>query len=158
MVQWTGPRLHIESLPWSIIRDQTSAEAVASAIDGSPRRLFGGGTSLSGAIDYAMSMLVACPYASSRRVIDISGDGSNNSGRPSTQARDDAVGQGVIINGLPILTVEPDLDSYYRDNVIGGEGSFLIAIRSFEDFGEAIVKKLVSEIASSTSPADRRHG
>jgi hypothetical protein len=111
--------------------------------------LFGGGTSLSGAIDHAMAMFSEGPYRGARQVIDISGDGSNNSGRPDTVARNEAVARGVIINGLPILTVEPDLDDYYRDNVVGGEGSFVIAIKDFEAFSDAIVRKLVAEIASN---------
>ena len=147
MFQWTGPRLHVEVVPWMVIRDMTSAEAAARAIETAPRRLFGGGTSLSGAIDYAMTMFPRSPMIGDRRVIDVSGDGSNNSGRPPTLTRDDAVAAGVTINGLPILSLEDDLDAYYRDNVIGGVGSFLVAARKFEDFGDAIVKKLIAEIA-----------
>ena len=147
MFQWTGPRLHVEVVPWMVVRDMTSADAAARAIETAPRRLFGGGTSLSGAIDYAMTMFPTSPFKGDRRVIDVSGDGSNNSGRPPTQARDEAIAAGVTINGLPILSVEDDLDEYYRGNVIGGVGSFLVAARKFEDFGDAIVKKLIAEIA-----------
>ena len=71
-------------------------------------------------------------------------------------ARDEAVGKGVVINGLPILTVEPDLDDYYREHVMGGEGSFVIAIKRFEDFSEAIVKKLIAEIAMNEGVKRRR--
>lgn len=149
MVQWTGPRLHVESVPWTVIKDEASAQAAANAIKAAPRQLHGGGTSLSGAIDYAMTMLAKAPTPAPRRVIDISGDGSNNSGRSPTDARDEAVAQGVTINGLPILSLETDLDSYYRDYVIGGEGAFLVTAKSFEDFGEAIIKKLIAEIASN---------
>jgi hypothetical protein len=147
MVQWTGPRLHVEVVPWMVIKDAASAEAVAAAIAAAPRRLFGGGTSLSGAIDYAMTMFPKSPFVGARRVIDVSGDGSNNGGRSPKLARDEAVAQGVTINGLPILSLEPDLDEYYRDNVIGGEGAFVVSAKSFDDFGDAIVKKLIAEIA-----------
>ena len=147
MFQWTGPRLHIEAVPWMVVKDQSTAEAAARAIETAPRRLFGGGTSLSGAIDFSMSLFPLSPFAGARRVIDVSGDGSNNAGRSPTAARDAAVAQGVTINGLPILSVEDDLDEHYRDNVIGGEGAFLIAAKSFEDFGDAIIKKLIAEIA-----------
>ena len=75
-----------------------------------PRALFGGGTSISGAIDYAMGMLAHAPYRGQRQVVDVSGDGANNRGRPAEDARDAAVQAGVTINGLPILTLEPDLD------------------------------------------------
>jgi hypothetical protein len=149
MFQWTGARLQADVIPWMILKDEDTGKAVSDAIAAYPRRLFGGGTSLSGAIDHAMAMFSEGPYRGARQVIDISGDGSNNSGRPDTVARNEAVARGVIINGLPILTVEPDLDDYYRDNVVGGEGSFVIAIKDFEAFSDAIVRKLVAEIASN---------
>jgi hypothetical protein len=149
MFQWTGPRLHIETVPWTVVKNKASADALAATIESAPRRLYGGGTSLSGAIDFGMSLFPQSPVTAARRVIDISGDGSNNAGRSPIAARDAALGQGVTINGLPILSVEDDLDVYYRDNVIGGEGAFLIAAKSFEDFGDAIIKKLIAEIASN---------
>ena len=67
-----------------------------------------------------MTLFPDSPYAGERRIIDVSGDGANNAGRPAQSARDDAVNAGVTINGLPILTVEPDLEEHYQDNVIGG--------------------------------------
>jgi len=148
MFQWTGARLQAEVVPWMVIKDAASAEAFASAIEAVPRRLFGGGTSISGAIDYARLLLAQAPVGPARRVIDVSGDGSNNSGRSIIAARDEAVRAGVGINGLPILSIEPDLDEYYRDNVIGGPGAFMVPAASFETFGEAILKKLITEIAS----------
>jgi Protein of unknown function (DUF1194) len=98
-----------------------------------------------------MALFPASPYVGARRVIDISGDGRNNRGRSSAEARDDAVRAGVTINGLPILAVEPDLEEFYRDNVIGGPGAFVIPAASFETFADAILKKLVIEI-SQTEP------
>jgi hypothetical protein len=94
-----------------------------------------------------MGLLFDNPYRAARRVIDISGDGSNNRGRSVNQARDEATARGVGINGLPILALEPNLDHYFRDNVIGGPGAFMIAAKDFETFGEAILKKLIAEIA-----------
>ena len=147
MMQWTGPTLHVQVVDWQRVSDAASAEAVAAAIDKAPRQLFGGGTSLSGAIDDGMSLLAASPYRGERRIIDISGDGSNNAGRPASIARDEAVRAGVVINGLPITWIEPGLDFYYRDNVIGGTGSFVIAVDSYDNFADAILNKLVTEIA-----------
>lgn len=149
MVQWTGPRLHVVVVDWTQVKDQASAAALAAAIAAAPRQLFGGGTSISGAIDYARLLLAQNPYHPVRRVIDISGDGSNNSGRPVTDARDEAVRDGVGINGLPILTVEPGLDRYYYDNVIGGPGAFMIPAESYDTFADAILKKLITEIAAA---------
>ena len=147
MMQWTGPRLHVVVVDWMLVKDEASLNALASAIEAAPRQLFGGGTSISGAVDYSRLLLVQCPCNPARRVIDISGDGSNNSGRPVTQARDEAVHDGVGINGLPILSIEPFLDRYYYDNVIGGPGAFMIPAENYDTFADAILKKLITEIA-----------
>jgi len=148
MMQWTGPALQVTAVPWTRISDTASASAFSDAIAKSPRALFGGGTSISGAIDTAMALLFDNPYKAARRVVDISGDGINNRGRPDSIARDEAVRAGVGINGLPILTLEPDLDRYYERNVIGGPGAFVIAAKSYETFADAILKKLIAEIAN----------
>lgn len=148
MFQWTGPALQADVIPWTVVRDAASADALAAAIDAAPRALFSGGTSISGAIDHARALLRRAPAAAPRRVIDISGDGANNRGVPSGPARDAAVADGIVINGLPILTVEPDLDEVYRAEVIGGDGAFLIAIETYEQFAAAIVRKLVTEISA----------
>jgi hypothetical protein len=148
MMQWTGPALQVTAVPWTKISDAASANAFADAIAQAPRALFGGGTSISGAIDTSMALLFDNPYRAARRVIDISGDGSNNRGRSVTQARDEAVARGIGINGLPILALEPYLDRYYQDNVVGGPGAFVIAARDYETFADAILKKLIAEIAA----------
>ena len=106
-----------------------------------------GSTSISGAIDYSVGLLAQDPFKAQRQVIDVSGDGANNAGRPAAAARDDAVAEGIVINGLPILTVEPYLAEHYNAEVIGGPGAFMIAIGSYDQFAEAIVRKLVTEIA-----------
>lgn len=148
MMQWTGPALQATAVPWTRVSDAASANALADAIAASQRRLFGGGTSISGAIDASMSLLFDNPYRAARRIIDISGDGANNRGRPASLARDEAVRAGVGINGLPILALEPDLDRYYEQNVIGGPGAFMIAAKSYDTFADAILKKLIAEIAN----------
>jgi len=114
-----------------------------------PRRLFSGGTSISGVIDYAVPLILESQFKGTRRVIDISGDGSNNRGRPAASARDAAVRAGIIINGLPILALEPDLEHYFLDHVIGGPGAFVIAAESYETFADAILKKLIREMATN---------
>lgn len=152
MIQWTGPALQVNVVPWMIVRDQASMQRVADAIDAAPRRLFGGGTSISGAIDYGRTLFPVSGVTSPRRVIDVSGDGSNNRGRPATEARDDAVADGIVINGLPILALEPWLDQYYLSDVIGGPGAFVVPAQSYETFAEAVLKKLVTEIAAMGNP------
>ena len=113
-------------------------------------------TSLSGAIDYSATLFAGNGFEGVRQVIDISGDGVNNRGRPPVLARDQAVAAGITINGLPILNDRPnpwggaapiDLDRYYEENVIGGPGAFYIAARDFDDFAAAILSKLIREIA-----------
>jgi hypothetical protein len=154
MVQWTGAFLQVQVLPWTQIKDQASIMSAAALVERFPRRLFGGGTSVSGAIDHAMMLFPQSPFKGARRVIDISGDGSNNTGRSVTRARDEAVAQGVVINGLPILAVEPYLDRYFKDFVIGGPGAFMIAVENFEQFGDAILKKMILEIAANERQFD----
>jgi hypothetical protein len=156
MMQWTGPALQVVAVPWTKVSDAASANALADKIAAAPRALFGGGTSISGAIDTSMGLLFDNPYRTARRVIDVSGDGANNRGRPAAQARDEAVRAGVGINGLPILALEPDLDRYYEQNVIGGPGAFMVATKDFETFGEAILKKLIAEIAGTVPEPTRR--
>jgi len=148
MVQWTGPDLQIQVLPWTLINDATTAQAFAAAIAATPRQLFSGGTSISGIIDYAVPLMLEAQFTGARRVIDISGDGPNNRGRPAATARDAAVRAGITINGLPILALEPRLDRYFSDHVIGGPGAFVIAAESYETFADAILKKLIREMAA----------
>jgi hypothetical protein len=152
MVQWTGPALQLQVLPWTVLKDAPTAQAFATAILTTPRRLFSGGTSMSGVIDYAVPLLQTSPVQGTRRVIDISGDGSNNRGRPAASARDDAVRAGMVINGLPILALEPGLERHFLDHVIGGPGAFVIAAESYDTFADAILKKLIREMAA---PAPR---
>jgi hypothetical protein len=127
-------------------------------------RSFWGWTSISGAIDYSAPLFQSGGFDGVRRVIDVSGDGVNNSGRPASMARDDAVSAGIVINGLVIMNdkptpgfyqrPQPPLDEFYRDNVIGGSGAFLIAIDDFQSFAFAIVNKLIKEIASLPTAPD----
>ncbi len=160
MVQWTGPFNYAQVVPWTLVKDAESSRALAAAIANSSRELFGGsGTSISGAIDTGMYLLSQSPFKSQRRTIDISGDGANSSGRSVVNARDDAVAAGVGINGLPILSVEPNLDRYYYSFVIGGPGAFMIPASNYENFADAILKKLILEIAANEdAPAMQKWG
>lgn len=149
MMQWTGPEMQIDVVPWMLVGTERAAATVADSIDASQRRLYGGGTSISGAIDYAVTMFPRSPFTSERRIIDISGDGSNNRGRPVTEARDQAVEAGLRINGLPILSLESNLDEYYKTSVIGGPGAFMIPAATYDVFADAIVQKLILEISDN---------
>ncbi|MDA9410660.1 DUF1194 domain-containing protein [Bradyrhizobium sp. CCBAU 45384] len=144
-------------IPWRLIDGPETADAVAAEILKTPIRR-ASRTSISGAIGFAMPLFDEDPYHGLRRVIDISGDGPNNNGGPVTVARDLALEKGIIINGLPIMVKEPsystmdidNLDYYYEDCVIGGPGSFVIAIKDREKFKEAIRTKLLMEVAGRT--------
>jgi hypothetical protein len=96
-----------------------------------------------------MLLFPSAPYRGLKRVIDISGDGSNNRGRDVREARDEAVRAGVVINGLPIVSLEYGLDKYYFDHVIGGPGAFIVPADSYDNFGQAVLRKLILEIASN---------
>jgi len=148
MTQWTGPQQQEVVVKWTVISDEASMVAFADAIDRTTRQLYGGGTSISGAIDHAMTLFSPSQISGGRRVIDVSGDGANNRGRPAAEARDAAIKAGITINGLPILALEPNLDQYYQNNVIGGPNAFMIVAETFEAFAEAVIKKLISEISA----------
>jgi hypothetical protein len=157
-VEWAGTQYQKLTIPWMIVSDAASGERYANIIMNQPR-VSERWTSISGAIDFSMRVFALSPYKGTRRVIDISGDGVNNNGRPSSQARDEALAAGVTINGLVIMNdrptpgfseyfSQPALDVFYREQVVGGPGAFVIAIEDFSTFAYAIRNKLIREIAS----------
>src|SRR5215471_16217267 len=160
-VEWSGAGEQNVVADWTVIRDEEDAGGLSTVILAAPRS-FIGRTSISGAIDFAMERFAAAQPRSHRRIIDVSGDGTNNSGRPTTDARDDAVAQGVTINGLAIVNDKPNpgytfhtqppggLPEWYRQNVIGGPGAFLRVVEDFQSFADAMTSKLVSEIAAGS--------
>src|SRR3984885_179514 len=164
-VEWSGLTSQRLVVDWTTISDADSAKSFADRLLEAPRS-FADRTSISAAIEFAMAQLGRAPFRSQRRTIDVSGDGTNNSGRDVAQARDEALAQDVTINGLVILSETPlawnpdhtnpagGLENYYRQNVIGGPGAFVLAAQGFNSFGEAIVKKMISEVAQA-EPAHR---
>jgi hypothetical protein len=153
LIEWAGAHEQQQMIDWTLVTDEASARAFAVAIAEMPR-LFSGSTSISGAIDYAAALLDTSVHTASRRIIDVSGDGTNNVGRPVGFARNEALARGITINGLPIIADEPSIDSYYREHVIGGPGAFLVVARGYEAFAKAILDKLVKEIAWAPSDSD----
>jgi len=155
-VEWSGADQQKTVVDWTLIRDPGTAEDFAAAILAAPRS-FAAYTSISGAIDYSVRLFETNRYEGSRQVIDVSGDGSNNSGRPVWLARDAAVEVGITINGLAIINdrpnpfsrPEPKLDDYYRENVIGGSGAFVVIADDFTSFSSAILSKLIKEVAAA---------
>ena len=164
-VEWSGLTSQRLVVDWTTVSGAESAKSFADRLLEAPRS-FADRTSISAAIEFAMAQLGRAPFRSQRRTIDVSGDGTNNSGRDVAQVRDEALAQDVTINGLVILSETPlawnpdhtnpagGLENYYRQNVIGGPGAFVLAAQGFNSFGEAIVKKMISEVAQA-EPAHR---
>jgi hypothetical protein len=157
-VEWSGVGSQRVVIDWTTVSDAESAKSFGDHLLEAPRS-FADRTSISGAIEFALGQLGRAPYESPRRTIDVSGDGTNNAGRDVALMRDEALAQGVTINGLVILSETPlawnpdhtnppgGLENYYRNNVIGGPGAFVLAAKDFNSFGQAIVKKMIAEVA-----------
>lgn len=157
-VEWAGVEYQRLVLPWTRIASRADAEDWAAALGRAPRVSLSW-TSVSGGIEFSRQVLAEAPWQAVRRVIDVSGDGVNNSGPPAEEARDRAVAEGITINGLPILNDRPTfgrptvpLDEYYRESVVGGPGAFVIAVEEFESFGVAVRRKLIREISDLPPP------
>jgi Protein of unknown function (DUF1194) len=162
-VEWAGDGEERVVVDWVVIRNQMDARAFVAAMTTAPRS-FIGRTAIGAAIDFSFALFAESAFETSRRVIDVSGDGTSNQGRLATEARDAAVGAGAVINGLAIFnrkaaatggylamhTNPPGgLAQYYRENVIGGPGAFVVQIDDFRTFGEAMMRKLVNEISDA---------
>ncbi len=152
-VEWSGPGEQTVVIPWTLLEGAVDANGLADRLDRAPiGRVFS--TSISGAIDFGVQLLKQSGVSALRQVIDISGDGPNNTGRTVTAARDDALDLGIVINGLPFMLKRPtgfgdmpDLDHYFEDCVIGGPGAFLVPIRDRNQIAEATRTKIIREIA-----------
>jgi Protein of unknown function (DUF1194) len=153
--EWAGPYDQKIVVPWQLIDGPESADAFAAEIARAPYRR-AARTSISGALGFGQTLFDGSGYRGARRVIDVSGDGANNSGQLVTMVRDEVVASGITINGLPIMLKRPNsltmdlerLDIYFEDCVIGGPGAFVIPIRNRDQFKEATRTKLVLEIAA----------
>jgi hypothetical protein len=156
-MEWAGSGDQTVIIPWMILDNTESLMAFADRIASTPLRR-AQRTSVSGAIDAAANLFEFSGMEATRKVIDISGDGVNNQGRPAPQARDEAAARGITINGLPIMLKkpgsldDPDLDIYFRDCVIGGQGAFMVPARDKSQFQEAIKAKILLEVSGVWPP------
>jgi len=162
-MEWSGAGNQQVVIDWTLIDGPAAAQAFGDRLLESPRA-FADRTSISRGIDAAVAQFARTPFTSERQTIDVSGDGTNNAGRDVTLARDAALRIGININGLVILSEQPlawnpehtnppgGLAKYYQDNVTGGPGSFVMEAKDFNSFGDAIVKKMIAEIAQASPP------
>ena len=156
VIEWAGAAQQVQVVGWTLIDGPGGARSMADRIDTLERSIPTGATSIAGALAFGTALLRTAPFETARRVIDLSGDGRNNQGRNVEDVRRVVVAQGVTINGLAILNertgpfgypILRDLDIYYEECVIVGQGAFVLVADGFEDFGRAIRRKLVLEIA-----------
>jgi hypothetical protein len=152
LVEWASVDQQHQSVAWTRICDEETITVFADLLAVTPRFIPGGSTSVSDALRYSAELFGKSGFVSERRVIDVSGDGSNNSGIPPDSVRDRLVDSGIVINGLAIINDEPNLKDYYAASVIGGPGSFVLVAESYETFSHAILNKLIQEIAALPRP------
>lgn len=158
-VEWAGRNAHRVVVDWTLIETRADAEAVAAQLTATFRPSLRR-TSISGALGIAGRMIEENDYVGLRRVIDVSGDGPNNHGRPVLEARAEVLEKGIVINGLPLMTRDgfggmwhiEDLDQYYLNCVIGGPGAFVIPVYDWSQFAAAVRRKLILEIAALPPP------
>jgi uncharacterized protein DUF1194 len=148
VLEWSDPDRIAVAVGWTPLADAASAAAFAAAVHAT-KRSSDGLTAIGPALLAAAALFDQMPEPAPRRVIDISGDGMANFGVPPSAARDRIVAAGISINGLAILVEEPWLEGYYRSNVIGGPGGFVVAARNFGSFADAMLRKLVQEVAAA---------
>jgi hypothetical protein len=145
IVQWSDDINQKVVLPWTVISGPADADELGQIILNSGRQLAEGGTSISAALVFSAALFASAPSAE-RRVIDVSSDGRNNSGPPVKPVRDRLVVQGLTVNGLTILNEWPTLDVYFENNVVGGANNFVMPADAYEDYEDAIYRKLLREI------------
>jgi hypothetical protein len=162
-LEWSGYANQQVVIDWTMIDGAQAAQVFAGRLLETSRS-FSDRTSISAGIDFAVTQFSRAPFTADRQTIDVSGDGTNNSGRDVGLARDAAVALGITVNGLVILSEHPlpynpehthppgGLANYYKDNVIGGPGAFVMVAKDFNSFGDAIIKKMIAEIAAVPPP------
>ena len=147
MMLWSGRGAQDVVVPWARLDGAAASAAFAGAVENAPRLVPAGATALGEGMAAGLALLAACPAEATRLVLDVSGDGRHNRGRPPGPVRDIGLGAGVTINALAVLNEEPDLLDHYREEVIGGPGAFALHTPDYAAFAEAIREKLLREIA-----------
>jgi hypothetical protein len=160
-IEWGGPASQHTVVDWAVIRDAKSAEAFAQRLRETPRQAIGY-NSISNALHYAAEKILTNQHEGTRKVIDLSGDGPQIGGRPLPPVRAEIVASGITINALAIKSPGGGvggpggmpLTEHYRRDVIGGPGAFMMVAEDRRHFREAILQKMLLEIAwALPSPA-----
>ncbi len=146
MVEWSDPDSQVVAVPWTTVHDAASAATLAAKIESTPRLTQEGATSISSMIEFGLALFATNRSADTRRVIDISADGRNNSGARIAVMRAYAAATGVTVNGLAILNEIPTLHFYFEQQVISGPDAFVMEANDYEHYAVAILRKLMREI------------
>lgn len=149
LLQWSDNNQQRIAVDWMHIADQADATLFAAKVATSPRLFPGDGTAITRALESSIAVFGLNEFVGDRRVIDLSGDGVDNRGPTPRTWRDFAVNAGITVNGLAILNEQDNLDLYYRENVIGGTGAFVMVAEDYYDFADAILRKLIREISAA---------
>jgi len=146
VMQWSGLSHQRQTTPWRHVTDAESSQAFADDVARGKRafRIFS--TAIGEALRVADTLSTQAPLRCRRRVIDVSGDGVTNEGAPPLPISRALSAQGVTINGLVIKGDEPDPEPHYRNEVVSGPAAFVMRARTFEDFPDAFLRKLLREL------------
>lgn len=145
IMEWSHPTRQNLSLDWQVVT-AGNAGAYAEQLNNMPRYVEGGGTAVGAALLRAGALLDRAPYQAGRKVIDLSGDGKTSAGPPAAPVRDSLVARGITVNALAVVNEERDVDSFFARNVIGGPGAFVEVAQDYDDFVNAIKRKLLREL------------
>jgi hypothetical protein len=145
MLFWSGPGVRDLAVPWTRLDGRDAAARFADAIEAAPRIVRPGATALGEGLAASAALLARCPFPAVRRVVDVSGDGRANAGLDVATGRAAALALGATVNALAVVNEEPDLEDYYRREVIGGPGAFVMRADDYAAFAEAILRKLLRE-------------
>lgn len=147
VIEWSGTYEADQPLPWTVLRTAADARLYAASILSAPRTELGSFTGLGHAISFSNHLIETNAYEGDEKKIDVSGDGRNNTGPEPRDTREHALLAGITVNGLAIAGDDPGLASYYASNVVAGPGAFVVVARDFEDFADALRRKLKRELS-----------
>jgi hypothetical protein len=147
VVHWSSVNEQEQMVPWTVLKNEYTSLRFADAIAAAPTRSFSDSTGIGGVLQYSERLIRRNRFVGRRKSIDVSGDGSNNSGIPPLLVRDMVTDEGITVNGLTILTDEPFLHLYFAENVIGGAGAFVVTVNDYADIVIGTRNKLLREIS-----------